>query len=173
MDRRNRPSERSGEEIMAASGAGRISGPRLRPNGNGYGARRAISGAVYDKPKKPNEDVVVPRSRIPDILRTIEEIGSRHGLLIANFGHAGDGNIHTNIMIDEADFGKARIAVREIFEATLKFGGSISGEHGIGISKAAYLSMELDRDARCYEEDKQALDPNNILNPGKIFPKNV
>ena len=134
-------------------------------------ARRAISPALYTiKPKKVNEDIVVPRSRIPDILREIEEIAKRYDLLIVNFGHAGDGNIHTNIMIDEADTPKAESAVKEIFESTLRMGGSISGEHGIGLSKAAYLPMEVGTAAlAAMRHIKHALDPNNILNPGKIF----
>ena len=133
--------------------------------------RRSISPALYTiKPRKLNEDIVVPRSRIPDILREIEAIAVRHNLLIANFGHAGDGNIHTNIMIDDADLPKAEIAVKEIFAATLKMDGSISGEHGIGLSKAAYLPMELSPAALiAMKRIKQALDPKNILNPGKIF----
>jgi glycolate oxidase len=133
--------------------------------------RRSISPALYTiKPRKLNEDIVVPRSRIPDILREIEAIAARHGLLIANFGHAGDGNIHTNIMIDDADLPRAEIAVKEIFAATLRMDGSISGEHGIGLSKAAYLPMELSPAAlAAMKRIKQALDPKNILNPGKIF----
>jgi glycolate oxidase len=134
-------------------------------------ARRSISPALYTiKPKKVNEDIVVPRTRIPDILREIEEIAKRYDLLIVNFGHAGDGNIHTNIMIDEADMPRAESAVKEIFESTLRMGGSISGEHGIGLSKAAYLPMEVGPAALdAMKHIKQALDPNNILNPGKIF----
>lgn len=133
--------------------------------------RRSISPALYTiKPRKLNEDIVVPRSRIPDILREIEAIAARHNLLIANFGHAGDGNIHTNIMIDDADLPKAEIAVQEIFAATLRMDGSISGEHGIGLSKAAYLPMEVSPAAlMAMKRIKQALDPKNILNPGKIF----
>lgn len=133
--------------------------------------RRSISPALYTiKPRKLNEDIVVPRSRIADILREIEAIAARHGLLIASFGHAGDGNIHTNIMVDDADLPKAEIAVKEIFAATLRMDGSISGEHGIGLSKAAYLPMEVSPAAlAAMKRIKQALDPKNILNPGKIF----
>jgi glycolate oxidase len=134
-------------------------------------ARRSLSPALYTiKPKKINADIVVPRSRIPDILREIGEIAKQHDLLIVNFGHAGDGNIHTNIMMDERDAPRAEIAVKEIFEAVLRMKGSISGEHGIGLSKAAYLPMELGPDAlKTMKRIKDALDPNNILNPGKIF----
>jgi FAD/FMN-containing dehydrogenase len=82
-------------------------------------ARRSISPALYTiKPKKVSEDIVVPRSRIPDILREIEKIAKRYDLLIVNFGHAGDGNIHTNIMIDDADKPRAESAVKEIYEST-------------------------------------------------------
>jgi glycolate oxidase len=134
-------------------------------------ARRAISPALYTiKPRKLNEDIVVPRSRIPNILREIDAIAEKYKLLIVNFGHAGDGNIHTNIMVDDADMPKAEAAVREIFAATLRLGGSITGEHGIGLSKAAYLPMELGTEAlAAMKRIKHALDPNNILNPGKIF----
>lgn len=135
-------------------------------------ARRAVSPALYAvRPKKINEDIVVPRSRLADILVKIDEIASRHGLLIVNFGHAGDGNIHTNIMIDEAETEKAEAAVREIFKTVLEMEGSISGEHGIGLTKASYLPMEIGMDSlTVMKRIKKALDPNNIMNPGKIFP---
>jgi FAD/FMN-containing dehydrogenase len=137
-------------------------------------ARRSISAALYSlKPKKINEDIVVPRSRIPDILREMELIAKRHGLLIVNFGHAGDGNIHTNIMLDDGDQLKAEAAVKEIFEATLRMNGSITGEHGIGLSKAKYLPLEAGPQAlAAMKRIKDALDPNHVLNPGKIFVEN-
>lgn len=160
------------EEIVTGSGAfrtvlARDEGERERI----WKARRAISPALYSiKPNKLNEDIVVPRSRIASILRSVEEIGERYGLLIANFGHAGDGNIHTNILFDDGERGKAEEAVLEIFKAALRLRGSISGEHGIGLSKAAYLSLELgENEIRAMKKIKQALDPNNILNPAKIF----
>ncbi len=160
------------EEIVTRAGAARITKARTEADRELiWKARRSISPALYTiKPKKVNEDIVVPRSKIPDILRAIDEIAERHKLLIANFGHAGDGNIHTNIMVDEADLPKTGAAVKEIFEATLRLGGSISGEHGIGLSKAPYLPMELSADTLgAMKKIKRALDPNNILNPGKIF----
>lgn len=160
------------EELMTRAGAMRVTRAETEVEREQiWKARRAISPALYTiKPKKVNEDIVVPRSKIPDILRAINEIAKRHDLLIVNFGHAGDGNIHTNIMIDEADAERAEVAVKEIFEETLGLGGSISGEHGIGLSKAAYLPMELDADALgVMKKIKRTLDPNNILNPGKIF----
>jgi glycolate oxidase len=159
-------------EILMHSGAARVNRAGSDAEREQlWKARRAISPALYKiKPKKLNEDIVVPRSRIADSLQEIAAIAERHGLLIVNFGHAGDGNIHTNIMFDEADMPKAEAAVKEIFAAVLRLGGSITGEHGIGLSKAAYLPMELGPESiAAMKRIKHALDPNNILNPGKIF----
>jgi glycolate oxidase len=159
-------------EILTRAGAVRVHQAREEEERRRlWKARRSISQALYTiKPKKINEDIVVPRSRVADILRELGEISRRHGLLIVNFGHAGDGNIHTNILLDDADLPRAQAAVKEIFAATLRMGGSISGEHGIGLAKSAYLPMEVGPDAMAaMKRIKQALDPNNILNPGKIF----
>jgi glycolate dehydrogenase FAD-linked subunit len=159
-------------EIMRQSGASRVQEAASEAERERlWKARRSISPALYTiKPKKVNEDIVVPRSKIADILMEIGEIAQRYELIIVNFGHAGDGNIHTNILVDEADMARAGEAVKEIFAATLRLGGSITGEHGIGLAKAAYLPMELGPDAlSVMRRIKQALDPNNILNPGKIF----
>jgi len=159
-------------DIMAACGATRVSkADSASEREQLWKVRRSISPALYTiKPKKVNEDIVVPRSKIPDILREVGDIAKRYGILIVNFGHAGDGNIHTNIMIDESELQKAEEAAKEIFAAALRMGGSISGEHGIGIAKAPYLPMELKPDAlAAMRRIKRALDPNNILNPGKMF----
>lgn len=134
-------------------------------------ARRSISPALYHlSPLKINEDVVVPRSRIPEMIRTLKEVGKRIGLSIVCFGHAGDGNIHVNIMADRDNYEIAKGAVREIFEMTLKLGGTISGEHGIGITKLPYLGMELsDTGIQLMKGIKRVFDPKGIMNPGKIF----
>ncbi|MBI5968277.1 MAG: FAD-binding protein [Deltaproteobacteria bacterium] len=139
-------------------------------------ARRAVSTAVVKiNPTKVNEDITVPRSKVPEILRRVEAIGKKHNLIIVNFGHAGDGNIHVNVMIDKRRPGeeeRAHAAVKEIFTTTLELGGTLSGEHGIGITKAPYISMELgDMGLEVMRRIKKAFDPNNILNPGKIFPE--
>jgi len=139
-------------------------------------ARKAISPALFQyAPHKINEDIVVPRSRIPQIIRRIEMLREKTGLFMASFGHAGDGNIHFNIMLDKSDPGaleKARIAVAALFDYTLELGGTISGEHGIGITKAPYLSKEIGSGALfLMKRIKKAFDPNGILNPGKIFPE--
>ena len=162
------------EDVVKKAGAVRVEKAETEKDRQRlWKARRSISPALYAiKPRKINEDIVVPRSRLPRILEAIEEIAARHKLLIVNFGHAGDGNIHTNVMLDEGDQAKAEEAVREIFQAVLDLEGSISGEHGIGLSKLPYLEMELGAgEIRAMKRIKQALDPNNILNPGKIFPE--
>ncbi len=141
-------------------------------------ARRAVSPALYRiSPTKINEDIVVPRSRIPDMLKSLREISEKHNLKIVNFGHAGDGNIHVNIMTDINDkdeFKRAKDAVGEVFEATLKLGGTISGEHGVGLTKARYIGMELSPESiGLMKSIKRVFDPKGILNPGKIFPNDM
>jgi glycolate dehydrogenase FAD-linked subunit len=138
-------------------------------------ARRSISPALFRlKPNKINEDIVVPRDKIPEAIERFQEIGSRLGLLIVSFGHAGDGNIHVNVMYDAKnpeEAANAKTAVEEIFRAVMALGGTLSGEHGIGLTKAPYLSMELDPvSIALMKKIKQLFDPNHILNPGKIFP---
>lgn len=137
-------------------------------------ARKAISPALFRLgPDKINEDIVVPRSRIPDIVQWIDELRKRTGLTMVSFGHAGDGNIHFNIILDKGDketLGKAERAVEELFKHTIALGGTISGEHGVGITKAPYLEMEIgSAEIALMKRIKTAFDPNGILNPGKIF----
>jgi glycolate oxidase len=123
---------------------------------------------------KINHDVVVPRGRVPDLFDAIATIKSRYHLQVASFGHAGDGNIHVNLMIEKTDQAareRARQAERELFERVVALEGSISGEHGIGFAKAPYLAIELSPDViALMKRLKTAFDPNGILNPGKIFP---
>ncbi|MFO7753428.1 MAG: FAD-linked oxidase C-terminal domain-containing protein [Desulfobacteraceae bacterium] len=137
-------------------------------------ARKALSPALFRiAPDKINEDIVVPVSRIPDMVAAIKETGEKYSLFMASFGHAGDGNIHCNIMYDSRDAGqasRARKAVDEIFRYTLKLGGSITGEHGVGITKMKYLPAEIsETEIRIMKQIKQLFDPSGILNPGKIF----
>ncbi|PLX98744.1 MAG: glycolate oxidase subunit GlcD [Desulfuromonas sp.] len=136
--------------------------------------RRSVSASLRKvNPDKFNEDICVPRSKVPEMIRTIDAISDRHGVSIVNFGHAGDGNIHVNIMIDKKVTGeleKAEAAIEEVFKAALALGGTMSGEHGVGIAKAPYIPLEISEKAADYMKTvKKALDPNNILNPGKIF----
>lgn len=137
--------------------------------------RRLVSPSLRDvNPDKTNEDIVVPRSKVPDVIRKIELIQKKYDVPIVNFGHAGDGNIHVNIMIDKEIPGmqeRADGAVKEVFQAALELGGTMSGEHGVGLSKAPYIEMELKPEQiATMKAIKHALDPNNILNPGKMFP---
>jgi glycolate oxidase len=137
--------------------------------------RRLVSPSLRDvNPTKYNEDIVVPRSKVPDVIRTIEKIQQKYDIPIVNFGHAGDGNIHVNIMIDKEIEGmeaKAHEAIKEVFQAALDLNGTMSGEHGVGLSKAPYIELELSPDQiGAMKALKNALDPNNILNPGKMFP---
>ncbi len=138
-------------------------------------ARRAISPALYTiKPTKINEDIVVPRGRIPEMLRALREISRKYDVKIVNFGHAGDGNIHVNIMTDKNnkdEYERAVSSVKDIFEATLKLEGTISGEHGVGLTKKQYVGMELsDTSIELMKAIKKTFDPHGIMNPGKIFP---
>ena len=163
------------EELMTLAGAVRTTRAATEADRERiWKARRSISPALYTiKPKKMNEDIVVPRSQIPEILRVIEGIAKRHELLIVNFGHAGDGNIHVNLMVDksvEEERKRAEALAREIFSLTLGLGGTISGEHGVGITKAPYLGMEIGKkELGLMKGIKDLFDPRGVLNPGKIF----
>jgi glycolate oxidase len=139
-------------------------------------SRRLLSPALYHlNPTKINEDIVVPRQRIPELLHHLRRLSGESGIKIVNFGHAGDGNIHVNLMVDKAnqeEYRKAQSMVTELFALTLSLGGTISGEHGIGITKAPYIGMEIKpRELQLMRGIKDLFDPKHILNPGKIFPE--
>jgi len=136
--------------------------------------RRSISPSLRKvNPVKINEDIVVPRSRLPEMMAFLADLASRKNLKIVNFGHAGDGNVHVNVMIsgtDEEERRRADEAVYEIFRKTVELGGTISGEHGVGIAKAPFLEMEVGPlGVSVMKRLKKCFDPNGILNPGKIF----
>jgi glycolate oxidase len=140
-----------------------------------WSARRQLSLALRATGLlKINHDVVVPRGRVPDLFDAIAGIKRIHQLTVACFGHAGDGNIHVNLMVnrDDADeIRRAKLAERELFEQVVALEGSISGEHGIGFAKKPYLAIELSPEAiALMKRIKTTFDPNGILNPGKIFP---
>lgn len=137
--------------------------------------RRSLSPILRKLgPDKFNEDIVVPRSRLPEMIRALGALSRRLALPIVNFGHAGDGNIHVNLMVDLREPGmEARVAeaLDEIFRTTVALGGSVSGEHGIGLAKQPYIGLELDPPTlAAMRAVKAALDPLGIMNPGKIFP---
>jgi glycolate oxidase len=123
--------------------------------------------------KKINEDITVPRSCLPELLKEIEMIGKKYSLNIPCFGHTGDGNVHVNVMIKNKDDKKqleiGHQAIKEIFQITIDLGGTLSGEHGIGISKAPFMSMAFTKqELELFRTIKKAFDPNNILNPNKM-----
>ena len=136
-------------------------------------ARRNASPSItiYGS-KKLNEDISVPRSKLPEALDGIYEICKKYDLVVPCFGHAGDGNIHVNVMVDKED--KAQIekghkAIEEIFEFVVSLGGTLSGEHGIGLSKAPYMNIAFsEAELNLFRAIKKAFDPNNILNPNKM-----
>ena len=138
-------------------------------------ARRNVSPTLQSlRPGKVSEDVVVPRSRLPDLIGLLGVLRETHGQPIAAFGHAGDGNIHVHVLLDP-DIPEERAAtdriVLALFQGVIEMGGTLSGEHGVGITKAPYLGLELSRPVQdLMRRLKQAFDPNDILNPGKIFP---
>ena len=140
-----------------------------------WAARRNLSLALRATGLlKINHDVVVPRGRIPELFDVLAALKEEYRLQIASFGHAGDGNIHVNLMIDRSDpeeLTRARRAERALFERVVALGGSITGEHGIGFAKRAYLAIELSPETiALMKRVKAAFDPAGILNPGKIFP---
>lgn len=139
-------------------------------------ARKLVSPAIVRvKPTKISEDATVPRSKIPDMFRRLKEIREKYQVDLVVFGHAGDGNLHPNIIADQRDeeeMKRVEMAVEEIFKAALELGGTLSGEHGIGTMKAPFMKLELgDVGLEMMKRIKESWDPKNILNPGKIFPE--
>lgn len=140
-----------------------------------WAGRKALSPALRNiAPKKINEDVVVPVSKMADFIGHLDKLSKDHDVKIVSFGHAGNGNIHVNLLGDPDDPDENRRMERclaEIFERVLEFGGTLSGEHGIGLEKSAYVGLEIEPAARrLMEAIKQQFDPKGILNPGKLFP---
>ncbi|MBP8098555.1 MAG: FAD-binding protein [Arenimonas sp.] len=140
-----------------------------------WAARKALSPSLRTiAPGKINEDVVVPVSRIPQLVDGVVAIAARHALAIVCFGHAGNGNLHVNILYEPADADasrRANAALAEVFEVTLALGGQLSGEHGIGLAKRDFMSMALDPPTLAtMRAIKRNFDPDGILNPGKLLP---
>lgn len=136
--------------------------------------RREFSYALRDTGlTKLNEDIVVPRSRLEDLFRFAERLQRRHGLPVACFGHAGDGNIHVNVMVDRAQPGaeaRSEAALDELFAQVLAWGGVVTGEHGVGLAKKRWWPQAASAEVRALHRCiKKALDPQGILNPGKFL----
>ncbi len=137
-----------------------------------YARKNASPSITIFGSKKLNEDISVPRSMLPEALKRIYAIGDKYGLKVPCFGHAGDGNIHVNVMVDGSssqELEDGHKAIREIFELVVEMGGTLSGEHGIGTSKAPFMDIAFSPpELALFRDIKQAFDPNNILNPGKM-----
>jgi glycolate oxidase len=133
-------------------------------------ARRNASPSlsIYGN-KKLNEDITVPRSELPNLLNEIDKIAQKYSVTVPCFGHTGDGNVHTNVMVDSSELEKGHKAIEEIFEVAVKLGGTLSGEHGIGLSKAPFMHLAFNSaEMELFRSIKRAFDPNNILNPFKM-----
>jgi len=164
-------------DICLQTGASRVDVARNEEErANLWRARRSISPSLARKaPNKLGEDITVPRNAIPEAIRRIKAIGKQYGLPIVVFGHAGDGNLHPNILFDQRDpeqWEKLEPMVKEVFRVALDLGGTLSGEHGIGTFKLPYMREALGQASINIQwRVKQALDPQNILNPGKVLPE--
>ncbi|ACX51710.1 FAD linked oxidase domain protein [Ammonifex degensii KC4] len=134
--------------------------------------RAALPALARVKPTTILEDATVPRSKITDMLLALEEIAKKYNILIGTFGHAGDGNLHPTILADardEEEMNRVRAAVEEIFRVAISLGGTLTGEHGIGLAKKRFLPWEMgETGVWVLKQIKKALDPDNLLNPGKI-----
>jgi len=162
----------------AAGGEGllRISAARDAAEADAlWATRKALSPALRTlAPNKLNEDVVVPVSRIPDLIAGLETLSREHGIPIVNFGHAGNGNIHVNLLYDTQDTQQEKNALpclARVFELVISLGGTLSGEHGIGLAKRDFLDRAIEPETLALMRAiKRDFDPKGILNPGKLFP---
>lgn len=139
--------------------------------------RSALSALARLKPTTILEDATVPRSKIANMVESISQIAQEYNVTICTFGHAGDGNLHPTCLTDvrdEEEIKRVEIAFEKIFEKAVELGGTITGEHGVGAMKADYLHLKLgEAGIQAMQNLKLAFDPNNIMNPGKIFAKNT
>lgn len=155
-------------ELHAAADADEVAGL--------WKARKALSPALRKvAPKKINEDVAVPVSCMPDFIEGLRELGERHAITIVNFGHAGNGNIHVNLLVnpdDPQEMGRAEDCLSQVFDLVLELGGTLSGEHGVGLEKRDFVAREIEPDTLALMRAiKRQFDPQGILNPGKGFPE--
>jgi glycolate oxidase len=134
-----------------------------------YARKNASQSITIFGNKKLNEDISVPRSKLPDALKKIYAIGEKYGFKVPCFGHAGDGNIHVNVMIDISQIDEGHKCIEEIFQLVVDMGGTLSGEHGIGTAKAPFMGIAFSQEElQLFKDIKKAFDPNGILNPGKM-----
>ena len=161
--------------LSACHNPGLLHAERAANPENLWKARKALSPLLRDiAPKKINEDIVVPVDTLPRFLDELAKLTHQYEIANVNFGHAGNGNIHVNLLINPDDVkenDRADKCLNEIFDLVIKLNGTLSGEHGIGSEKRAYIHKEIDPSTLALMKSiKQLFDPNNILNPGKLFP---
>ncbi|HET7921899.1 MAG TPA: FAD-linked oxidase C-terminal domain-containing protein, partial [Gammaproteobacteria bacterium] len=140
-----------------------------------WASRKALSPALRKiAPKKINEDIAVPVSRMAELIDGLQDVSRRHGITNVNFGHAGNGNIHVNLLIDPDNTEQMKQAgpcLHEVFTLVLSLDGTLSGEHGVGLEKRPFMSLEFDSvQLDLMRRIKQQFDPRNLLNPGKLLP---
>ncbi|ANV98607.1 glycolate oxidase subunit GlcD [Helicobacter enhydrae] len=137
-----------------------------------FGRKNASQATNLYGVKKLNEDITIPKNQVANFLQEVYKIGECYGFKIPCFGHIGDGNIHTNIMLaNQTDLEKGKQAVQEVFALALKLGGTLSGEHGIGLTKSAFMPLAFSQThLEIFKQIKKIFDPNSILNPNKMLP---
>ena len=161
--------------LAACADAELISAAAVADASRLWAARKALSPLLRDiAPKKINEDVAVPVSRLPELLNGVAALAREHRVANVNFGHAGNGNIHVNLLVnpDDADeLRRGEACLSQVFDLVIRLNGTLSGEHGVGREKRPYIGREIDPVTMALMKDlKRTFDPNNILNPGKLFP---
>lgn len=161
--------------LYACHNSGLLQAEQVINSENLWKARKALSPLLRDiAPKKINEDVVVPVNTLPQFLDELTQLATQYRIANVNFGHAGNGNIHVNLLINPDDTEenyRAEKCLNEIFDLVIRLNGTLSGEHGIGREKRAYVDKEIDPTTlTLMKRIKQLFDPNDILNPGKLFP---
>ncbi len=160
--------------LSACRNEGLLQAEQVSDATNLWQMRKALSPLLRDiAPEKINEDVVVPVTTLPEFLNGLAQLSSKYQVTNVNFGHAGNGNIHVNLLVnpDNIDeMARAEKCLNEVFDLVIRLNGTLSGEHGIGREKREYVDKEIDATTLALMKDiKQVFDPNNILNPGKLF----
>jgi len=162
------------EEILRAHGAKTVARAANAEEATRLATARrsAFSALARLRPTTILEDITVPRSKLAEMIRYVSEVATKHNLQIATFGHFGDGNLHPTILTDErdeAEMHRVEAALKDIFDRALALGGTITGEHGVGLAKKAFLKQQMgDASYTLLQQIKRTLDPEGLLNPGKI-----
>jgi D-lactate dehydrogenase len=161
--------------LAACAGNGLIHAEEAPDPAALWAARKTLSPLLRDiAPKKINEDVVVPISALPEFLEELARLSARYGIANVNFGHAGNGNIHVNLLVNPdnvEEMQRAGDCLNDVFDLVIRLNGTLSGEHGIGSEKRPFVDKEIDAPTLdLMKQIKRVFDPRNILNPGKLFP---